>query len=113
MTKVLECMVAHGLQSDDVFFDVGSCYGRALCHVILVTGIRSCGIEAVAARHGKAMECIAAWGEESVTTRAGPRGLSPDPLSASVELNYGDIISHLPLLFTATHVIIFDARFQA
>ena len=113
VTKVLECMVTHGLQSDDVFFDVGSCYGRALCHVSLVTGIRSCGIEAVSARHRKAMECLAAWDEASVTTRAGRRGLATDPLSASVELNCGDIMDHLPLLFTATHVMIFDARFQA
>ena len=113
VTKVVECMVSHGLHSDDVLFDVGSCYGRALCHVSLVTGIRTCGIEAVLARYSKAMECIAAWDEASTCTRAGRRGLAMDPLSASVELNCGDIMNHLPLLFTATHVMIFDARFQA
>ena len=84
VTKVVECMVAHGLQSDDVLVDVGSCYGRALCHVSLVTGIRTCGIEAVPARHTKAMECVAALDEASVTARAGRRGLGADPLSAGV-----------------------------
>ena len=104
VTKVVEFMIAHGLQSDDVLFDVGSCYGRALSHVSRVTGIRLCGIEAVPARHNKAMECLAAWDARTRTTG--------DLLSSTVELIHGDIMDHLPLLFTATHVMNFDARFQ-
>ena len=114
MTRVLECMVEHTLRSDDVFFDVGSCYGRALCHVRAVTGIRSCGVEAVAARHIKATECLAAWDERfihrPILGRGG--GMLGCPPSASVELWQGDIMDHLPLTLAATHVMVFEARFQ-
>ena len=97
--KMLDCMMRRGLRRDDVFFDVGSGYGRALAHVALATGVAAVGIEAVPARHRLAKDCLEACGKKSLDV-------------SRVHLHEGDVLANLHLLLCATHVLVFDARFQ-
>ena len=96
--NLVACMRRHGVQPDtDVFFDVGSGYGRGVCHVALTTGMAACGIEAVPARHRQARECVAScWALDG----------------SKVHLYEGDILDNLHLLLPATYAMMFDARFQ-
>ena len=97
--KMLDTMVQHGLRHDDVFLDVGSGYGRVVAHVALTTGLTCVGIEALRDRHALAKQCIAACYAKALDL-------------SGVELHEGEALANLYLLFSATHVLVFDARFQ-
>jgi cyclopropane fatty-acyl-phospholipid synthase-like methyltransferase len=100
VNKIVERMSHHGLRQGDVCLDVGSGYGRVDTHVALATGMAAIGIEAVPERHALAKQYIAACQARKLDL-------------SGVELYDGNVLDNLNLLFVATHVLVFDARFKA
>ena len=98
--RLVEAMLEHGPQSDDVVLDVGSGYGRLAAHVALRRGVSVMGVEAVPDRHETAKHCL-------VDATAHKYDL------AGVRLHIGNVLDNIHLLLPATHVIMFDARFPS
>lgn len=75
-------------------------------HIVSVTQLKGIGIEVVSQRSYLARNCLSILQQQNST-------LQHLNLSERIELIEGDIMNNLHLLFNATHILMFDARFQS